>query len=371
MLKRRGDALATCTSKRVYRRGRNWYVDLRWSDGRRERRSGGHTKAQAEKLAQKRIAEEARGALALSPHEPAGEEPGPAFDALADRYLEHLRVYGKDASIDAAHRSLHQLTQHFWDADASKITAADVDRFVARRKTTCQAATINKDLRYLKAALRFAVEGGALKEMPCRVRMVREIRKAPTILSRAELHRLLENAGRLRAMFLLAAMTGLRNAEIRFLTWADVDLTRGVIHVRVKPGFSPKSGSERAVPLNSVLIDVLRSHRKTLPHNRRLNWVFQRNPRSASQWPPSPLCAAVRKAFTDAGLGDEDRKPGLHMLRRSFCSHSLARGASIEAVRAMGGWSSLAVVQRYAVSGEDERRLAVERLADLASGDDK
>jgi len=361
--------LATCISKRLYRRGRTWYADLRWSDGRRERRSGGHTRAQAEKLVQKRLREEAAaGEAAERRDEPTAPPaaPGPAFDALSKRYLEHLRIYGKDASVDAASSSLARLVQHFWDTDASRITGAEIDRFVAWRKQTCAAPTINKDLRYLKAALRFAVEEGSLKDMPCRVRMVREIRKAPTILSRPELQRLLEKSGRLRPVFLLAAMTGFRNAEIRFLTWADVDFPRRTLHVRAKTGFSPKSGAERAVPLNSVLLEVLQAHRETLVQKGDSDWVFQRNPRTGSQWPASPLCAAVRKAFSNAGLGDPARKPGLHMLRRSFCSHSLARGASIEAVRALGGWSSLAVVQRYAVSAEEERRAAVERLAELA-----
>ena len=341
--------MATCTSKRLYCRGRTWYVDLRWSDGRRERRSAGGTKAQAERLVQKRIADEASAPAETS------EMPGPAFDTLAERYLEHLRVYAKPLSILAAERSLKQLNGHFWDTDASTITASAVDRFIAGRRATCKTPTINKDLRYLKAVLRLAVEEGALKELPCRIRMVREVRKTPTILTKEELKRLLEKSGRLRPMLLLAAMTGLRNGEIRFLKWADIDLAAGELHVTIKPGFSPKSGAERSVPL-----------KKSLARGRPSDWVFQRNPDSGSQWPASALCAAVRGAFADAGLDDPERKPGLHMLRRSFCSHSLALGASIEAVRAMGGWSSLAVVQRYAVSVKDEQRDAVERLSGLA-----
>jgi hypothetical protein len=123
--------LATCTSKRIYRRGRTWYLDLRWSDGRRERRSAGGTKAQAERLAQNRIRAEAN----VAGGNPANWKPapGPPFDTLAERYLEHLRIYGKPASVDAAERSLKQLTGYFWDTDAATITGADVDGFVAHR----------------------------------------------------------------------------------------------------------------------------------------------------------------------------------------------------------------------------------------------
>ena len=355
--------MASCTATRIYQRGHTWYVDLRWSDGRRERTSAGHTKAQAERLVRKRIREEA---AALRRRENAEPEPGPPFDELADRYVEHLRVHAKPASVDAAYRSLQQLKDFYWDTDAATLRGAEVDRFIAHRRRTCQPPTINKDLRYLKATLRLAIEEGRLKEMPCRVRMVREVRKAPTILSRDEMRRLLSKAGRLRPMLMMAAMTGLRNGELRYLLWADVDLEGATLHVTAKQGFSPKSGSERSVPLNSVLAEALREHRASLPRAATSDWVFQRNPSSGSQWPDSALCAAVRDVFETADLYDPSRKIGLHMLRRSFCSHSLSRGASIEAVRAMGGWSSLAVVQRYAVSVEDEQRRAVERLVELA-----
>ena len=49
----------------------------------------------------------------------------------------------------------------------------------------------------------------------------------------------------------------------------------------------------------------------------------------------------------------------------SESSHALAAGA--ETVRVLGGWSSLAVVQRYVASSTDLKRAAVERLAELAS----
>jgi len=57
-----------------------------------------------------------------------------------------------------------------------------------------------------------------------------------------------------------------------------------------------------------------------------------------------------------------EARAGLHMLRRSFASHVLARQADIETVRELGGWSDLSVVQRYVASTEELKRKAVEGL---------
>ncbi len=101
--------------------------------------------------------------------------------------------------------------------------------------------------------------------------------------------------------------------------------------------------------------------------NGRRDFVFQRNATTGSRWPASALCAAVRKVFQGADLYEPSAKPGLHMLRRSFASHALAAGADVETVRVLGGWASLAVVQRYVASSTDLKRAAVERLSELAS----
>ena len=50
------------------------------------------------------------------------------------------------------------------------------------------------------------------------------------------------------------------------------------------------------------------------------------------------------------------------MLLRTFATRALGSGASIEAVRQLGGWSGLGVVQRYVTSDDQAKREAVERI---------
>ena len=119
--------------------------------------------------------------------------------------------------------------------------------------------------------------------------------------------------------------------------------------------------------MNSALADVLKRHHGLLHFDGRKDFVFQRKPTMGARWGNNTLCVAVRRVFEAAGLYDPSAKPGLHMLRRSFASHALAAGADVETVRVLGGWASLAVVQRYVASSTDMKRAAVERLAELAS----
>ncbi len=49
----------------------------------------------------------------------------------------------------------------------------------------------------------------------------------------------------------------MRMGELRHLTWADIDFTNGVIHVREKPGWKPKTDDMRVIPMNNVARDVL------------------------------------------------------------------------------------------------------------------
>ena len=58
------------------------------------------------------------------------------------------------------------------------------------------------------------------------------------------------------------------------------------------------------------------------------------------------------------------------MLRRSFASHALARQTDTQTVCELGGWSGLAVVERYVNSTEPLKRTAIARLDFLEEATD-
>ena len=73
-----------------------------------------------------------------------------------------------------------------------------------------------------------------------------------------------------RVLYLCYLLTGLRDKEMRYLTWRDVDFRTQVVRVTRKPlyGFKPKNKEEREVPVPASLIAALKKYngnKKLLP----------------------------------------------------------------------------------------------------------
>ncbi|MEM7408896.1 MAG: site-specific integrase [Myxococcota bacterium] len=361
---------------KVYPRGGRWYVDIRIG-GRRIRRSAGKTRLEAERellelqATKERVAR--RGVPAQTPP-PAPRGSRLTVAAAVDRYIQHLRDKGsRPRTVKSALTVSRPLKRLLGQKPADTLRRSDVSKFCARRREDgLRPPTINQALRLLKASLRLAVDDSELDRLPCPIKLLREARPAPTILSAAQIRDLLDAAApRVRIVLLTAAHTGMRNSELRALLWRDVELAEGVIHICSKPeaeDFAPKNHAERTIDCSPALIRALRLHRLRLANSSDSDWVFQRNEKTGSRWPLKPLCAAVRTAFEDADLFDPATKPGLHMLRRSFASLALANGTDIETVRDLGGWSGLGVVERYVASTNELRKRAVLGISDALEG---
>jgi integrase/recombinase XerD len=69
--------------------------------------------------------------------------------------------------------------------------------------------------------------------------------------------------GEERVLYLCYLLTGLRDREMRFLTWRDIDFRTQVIRVTRKPlyGFKPKNKEEREVPVPASLIAALKKYK--------------------------------------------------------------------------------------------------------------
>ncbi|MGH9765746.1 MAG: tyrosine-type recombinase/integrase, partial [Blastocatellia bacterium] len=66
-----------------------------------------------------------------------------------------------------------------------------------------------------------------------------------------------------RVLYLCYLLTGLRDKEMRHLTWRDIDFRTHVVRVTRKPlyGFKPKNKEEREVPVPASLIAALKKYK--------------------------------------------------------------------------------------------------------------
>lgn len=99
-------------------------------------------------------------------------------------------------------------------------------------------------------------DGALIDSNPCR--RVRKFRTDPrrtlylTFDEEARLFEKLEVQEWVQRMVTMAINTGMRPGETFDLTWLDVDLMRGLLHVRVS-----KNGKDRLVPINQTIRTML------------------------------------------------------------------------------------------------------------------
>jgi len=253
----------------LYQHGGNWYG--RWySDGRRVKRKlgpvrppgtrEGLTHAQAEREMRRRIEAE----LAA----PRVAARVTVADAGA-RLLAHLEGLGRKRSTLQGYESFLRvhLVPYFGDRPLATIAPGDVEAFIAASRRNGQS--VKSTLNYvglLHGIFEHAVRRGWAASNPCK-RVERpkaaDVDADVRFLGQAELDALLaavptDDVGRVeRALYLAAAMTGMRQGELLALRWGDVDWAARRVRVRrnlVRGEFgTPKSKrSSRSVPLADV-----------------------------------------------------------------------------------------------------------------------
>ena len=137
----------------------------------------------------------------------------------------------------------------------------------------------------------------------------------------------------------LAARRGLRCGEIMALEWTDVDLHKRQLCVTRSEwkGYvtMPKGGRLRYVPLTKRLTDALRDARHL------------RGPRVLCDADGQPLTQKVIQVMVRRAARRANVKPGVHILRHTFCSHLAMRGAPVRAIQELAGHQDLGTTQRY------------------------
>ncbi len=214
-------------------------------------------------------------------------------------------------------------------------------------------------LSTMKGFHKFLMEEGGAGENPLRrLRTPKVTPKLPTVLSPGEVENLLRQPDphtplgiRDRAMMELLYATGLRVSELIHLSLNDVNL--GVGYVRT----IGKGAKERMVPLGGAarraLQDYLHGPRSMMARTSTQAFLFLgRGGRGITR---QGFWKILRKHARDAGI---NKRITPHMLRHSFATHLLERGADLRSVQSMLGHVDIATTQVYThVSREHLKQL--------------
>ncbi len=277
----------------------------------------------------------------------------------------------KETTLDNYRAILRaHLLPRFGELAVNQVQKSDVEEFMAALAEAGLAARTRSGIfKLLSQIFTFAVRHGWCEDNPCRsvrrprVRDCSEIR----FLNQQELDALIASVDVTavpfgstdRAIFLTAAMTGMRQGELLALRWRDVDWQAKRIRVRrnyTRGHWStPKSRSgERSVPLSSKVEAELRAHLRRSPFSGEDNLVFA-NPLSGEVLPHGPLVRRFKKALKTAGV----REIRFHDLRHTFGTRIAAAGVPMRVLQEWMGHRDYRTTLIYAdyEPGDDESGL--------------
>jgi integrase len=195
--------------------------------------------------------------------------------------------------------------------------------------------------------------------------------KKPTVdnrrfrfLSREEADRLLkaihEISPNIYNIVLLALDTGMRAGEIFSLTWADIDLDRGMLTLR-----NTKSGKTRT----AFLTDRAKAVLDSIPKGKPSELIFPARGARRSRLHGGKIqqiSDTFNKCVDNLGLNDdiEDRRLRVtfHTLRHTYASWLVEAGVDLYTVKELLGHSDFKMTSRYSHLGENTLQSAVRRL---------
>jgi len=279
------------------------------------------------------------------------EEQERTFAELMDRYLKEHAV--KQMSKRSFNGYTKNLLPFFKGYTLAQITPKRIVAYKAKRYADGVApATINRELACMKKAFNLAIrEWEWCRENPvARVSMEKERNRRDRWLSTGEEDRLLQVARPwLKDIILFALNTGMRMGEIRELTWEGVDLFRKTVTV-----FRSKNGERRTIPINSLVLDVLKSKAKV--RSVKSDYVF-----------PSETYTLLddshlRRAFRGAMKLAHIERFHFHDLRHTFATRLVQAGIDLYKVQCLLGHKSSIMTQRYAHHYPESLREGVETL---------
>lgn len=168
-----------------------------------------------------------------------------------------------------------------------------------------------------------------------------------------------------RTLFCISTMDGLRAGELLGLQWPDVDLDRGLLHIRRsawrgRAQATKTKSSQDTLPIPAPLVAVLRAYRAQWKPNPQ-GWLFAtRNGR-----PPSSNKVVEYRLWPILDALDIPRC-GLHAFRHSHTALLLDTGATPKvAQRQLRHADARTTLEIYGHVVGDAHREAVEKVASI------
>jgi len=270
------------------------------------------------------------------------------------RYLQQERGYSQH-TIEAYQRDLQQFVNFYSEyanmvpLDIAKVNKLGIRHFLGMlSESGLEMTSIVRKLASLKAFFKYLARQGEVSSNPAAiVKSPKTKKRLPVILSEEQLAQVLDGSGdddfitlRNKAILELFYSTGIRLGELLTLNYGDINFNRLTLRV------FGKGAKERIVPFGQraektikTYLDKRRSEFGGLTLESPL-FISNRN-RRISRPSVQKMVTGILQTVSE----QEHLSP--HVLRHSFASHLLDRGADLNAVKDLLGHNSLSTTQLY------------------------
>lgn len=264
-----------------------------------------------------------------------------------DRFLQYLRIEKglADKTLESYQHDLAMYAEHLGKTGVLMARPADVSgflKFLYGRKLKPRSAT--RAFSAVRGLHKFLILEKATRENPATtVDQPKWWKPLPNVLALEEVDKLLAapNAGtpkglRDRAMLEVLYATGLRVSELIGLKLGGVNIEAGFVRCM------GKGSKERIVPLGASAADAVSEYLKSRRVKKATDFLFLNN--RGGKLSRMGFWKILKGYGLQAGI---KKKLTPHVLRHSFATHLLERGADLRAVQTMLGHSNISTTEIY------------------------
>ena len=350
----------------VYQRGTVWWYTFRFRGQRILESTSSGSKNLAVRAERERRRQFEEGMNGLK----ADKRPM-LFAVCAKQYVDTNLAHWSKSNIRIETYNLKHLTTYFGKLLLTDIAASNIGKYQAQRKAAgASSRTINMEVGTLRAILR---KQRLWANLQPDVKMLRTRSDIGRALSREEEMRLLDacRKSRSRSLYpavLLSIHSGLRNQELRLLSWKQIDLLGRMLTV----GKSKTTGGEgRSVPLSDTAWRCIREWRTQWPEAMPDDYVFpseryglagesgyQHGTAVPYDVRPDVAIGSWKVAWTNAKRAAAVQCRW-HDLRHTFVSRIAEGQVSDATIMALAGHLSVKMKEKYSHVRAESKRQAV------------
>ncbi|WP_329958100.1 tyrosine-type recombinase/integrase [Aquirufa antheringensis] len=261
-------------------------------------------------------------------------------------FLDHLSIERRLSShtITSYSTDLEQFSAFIAPTELSQVQALTIRKWlISLSDDSLQNRSINRKLATLRTFYKYLLRTGKIAENPMTsIRMVKTTKKIPQFVRESEMENLVNNRkiamnfseARDELILFLLYGTGIRLAELISLQNNQVNLAAKTIRV------IGKRNKERMIPIPGLLVDLIATYRSfcTVEHAHLL--LTDKG---------EPLYPMFVQRLVKKNLGEYSQLEKLspHVLRHTYATHLLNKGADLNAIKELLGHANLAATQVY------------------------